>query len=53
VLSQAQEVLSAPDVCAQLEKQGRMHAGITVKRTLRRLVHLGVVAYCQQVCGAS
>jgi Fe2+ or Zn2+ uptake regulation protein len=46
VLSEAQEVLSAPAVRSQLEKQGRRHAGITVKRTLRRLVQLGVVAYC-------
>src|SRR5947209_7708416 len=48
VLSQTQEVLSAPDLRAHLEKQGRIHAGITVKRTLRRLVHLGVVAYFEK-----
>jgi hypothetical protein len=44
LLSQAQEVMSAPAVRRELEKRGRIHAGITVKRSLRRLADLGAVA---------
>jgi hypothetical protein len=43
LLSQAQEPLSAPRVCRELEKSGKLHAGITVKRPLRYLTALGAV----------